>query len=198
MPLRTEATTKPQPSGDARAHGRLWDAYAAPIYRFCFHGTADAGVAEDLTSIVFLEAWRRRGDVSLAPEARLPWLYGIATNVLRNQQRSKRRYRAAMMRLAPSSEEPDFAESVVDRLDAEQKMRAVRGQLRKLPRLEQEVLSLCIWEGLTTRDVAVALGVPEVTVRTRLHRARQHLRTLGEDDTDAAPTQHSVRQGDLA
>jgi RNA polymerase sigma-70 factor (ECF subfamily) len=197
MALLTEATTGPQSSGDAHAHVRLWDEYAAPIYRFCFRGTADAGLAEELTSIVFLEAWRRRRDVSLAPEARLPWLYGVATNVLRNQRRSKRRYRAALMRLPPLPEEPDFADSLIERLDAERQMRAIRDQLRKLSKLEQEVLSLCAWEGLAASEVAIALGVPEATVRTRLHRAREHLRTLGADDTNAIATQHvTARQGD--
>jgi RNA polymerase sigma factor (sigma-70 family) len=197
MALVTRAMPKSRPSEDAHAHVRLWDEYAAIIYRFCFRGTANAGLAEDLTSIVFLEAWRRRGDVSLAPDARLPWLYGVATNVLRNQRRSKRRYRSALTRLPPPLEEPDFAESLIDRLDAEQRMQAIHSRLRKLPQLEQEVLSLCVWEGLATRDVAIALGVPEATIRTRLHRAREHLRALSERDTDAVTTQHSIaRQGD--
>jgi RNA polymerase sigma factor (sigma-70 family) len=199
MALLTEARAAAPSSPDALAlaHARLWDAYAAPIYRFCFRGTADAELAEELTSIVFLEAWRRRDDVSLAPEVRLPWLYGVATNVLRNQRRSRRRYRAALMRLSPAPDEPDFADSLIDRLDAERQMRAIRGQLRKLSQLEQEVLSLCVWEGLAAREVATLLGVPEATVRTRLHRAREHLRTLGDEVTDAITTQHSTaRQGD--
>jgi RNA polymerase sigma factor (sigma-70 family) len=197
MALLTEARAAAPSSPDALAHARLWDEYAAPIYRFCFRGTADAELAEELTSVVFLEAWRRRDDVSLAPQARLPWLYGVATNVLRNQRRSRRRYRAALMRLPPAADEPDFADSLIDRLDAERQMRAIRGQLRKLSRLEQEVLSLCVWEGLAASEVATLLGVPETTVRTRLHRAREHLRTVGEDATDVLTTQPSIaRQGD--
>jgi RNA polymerase sigma factor (sigma-70 family) len=195
----TETRAAAPSSPDALAHARLWDAYAAPIHRFCFRGTADAELAEELTSIVFLEAWRRRDEVSLAPEARLPWLYGVATNVLRNQRRSRRRYRAALMRLPPAPDEPDFADSLIDRLDAERHMWAIRGQLRQLSQLEQEVLSLSVWEGLATSEVATVLGVPETTVRTRLHRAREHLRTLGGDATDAITTQTSIaRQGDCS
>jgi DNA-directed RNA polymerase specialized sigma24 family protein len=59
------------------------------------------------------------------------------------------------------------------------------------------VLSLCVWEGLAASEVATLLGVPETTVRTRLHRAREHLRTVGEDATDVLTTQPSIaRQGD--
>ncbi len=42
---------------EALAHVRMWDAYAVPIYRFCFRRTGDGELAEDLTSIVFLEAF---------------------------------------------------------------------------------------------------------------------------------------------
>jgi RNA polymerase sigma-70 factor (ECF subfamily) len=116
--------------------------------------------------------------------------------VLRNQRRSQRRYEAALARLPRPLEEPDFAESLPDRLDDEQRMRLVLGQLRTLSRLEQEVLSLCVWEGLTPQEAAFALAVPEATVRTRLHRAREHLRAFGEDE--AIPTrQLDATQGDL-
>lgn len=47
-------------------------------------------------------------------------------------------------------------------------------------------MSLCAWEDLTPKEVAVALGIPETTVRTRLHRARKRLRAL-EDADDRAP-----------
>jgi RNA polymerase sigma factor (sigma-70 family) len=195
------AATEAQASHDARTHVRLWDAHGGAIYRYCFRSTADAALAEDLTSIVFLEAWRRRGDVTLLPEAELPWLYGVATNVLRNQRRSQRRYRAALARLPRPLDEPDFADSLGDRLDDEQRMGLIRDQLRNLSGLEQEVLALCVWEGLAPRAAALALGIPEATVRTRLHRAHERLRTLSEGGADAvkAPmTTLDATQGDLS
>jgi len=109
-----------------------------------------------------------------------PGNVAVATNVLRNQRRSQRRHHAALTRLPPELEEPDFAEAATDRLDDEAAMRAVLARLSKLSRIEQEVLSLCIWEGLTPQAAAVALGVPDATVRTRLRRAREHLRLLSE------------------
>lgn len=192
MALVRVATPRSEASGDAREHVRLWDAHAGAIYRYCFRRTADAALAEDLTSIVFLEAWRRRGVVPLAPGETLAWLYGVATNVLRNQRRSQRRYQSALARLPPPLEEPDFADSLTDRLDDETQMRLILGRLGNLSRLEQEVLSLCVWEGLAPHEAAVALAVPEATVRTRLRRAREHLRTLGETDADDVPGSGSV------
>jgi RNA polymerase sigma-70 factor (ECF subfamily) len=155
----------------------LWDAYARLIYGYCFRRTADVALAEDLTSIVFLEAWRRREEVAVPADKTLPWLYGVATNVLRNQRRSRRRYEAALRRFSSPAGEPDFADSLVDRLDHEERMRPILAVVGSLSQLEQDVLALCAWQGLRPNEAAAALDIPEVTVRTRLHRAREHLRT---------------------
>jgi RNA polymerase sigma-70 factor (ECF subfamily) len=172
-------------------HAASWDAHAQRIFRYCFRRTGDAVLAEDLTSIVFLEAWRRRDEIELPSEARLPWLYGVATNVLRNQRRNQRRYEAALARLPMPRSEPDFADAADDRLTAEQRMRSVIERLKPLTDIEREVLALCIWEDLGTHEVAAALSIPEATVRTRLHRARARL-----TETNALVT--DVMQGDIS
>jgi RNA polymerase sigma-70 factor (ECF subfamily) len=137
-------------------------------------------LAEDLTSIVFLEAWRRRSRVQLAAEEELPWLYGVAANVVRNQWRSQRRYRAALARLPGPRDEADLADDAVDHLADQEQMQRLVKALQSLPQIEQDVLTLCAWEDLSPKQAAVALGVPEATVRTRLHRARARLRIVDE------------------
>ena len=92
-----------------------------------------------------------------------------------------RRHRAALERLPQSLREPDPADGVAERLDAERRMQEVLGHLGRLTRVEQEVVALCVWSELTYEQAAVALGVSVATVRSRLARARAHLR-------DAAPT----------
>jgi RNA polymerase sigma factor (sigma-70 family) len=180
-PLRRRSV---RAQADAIRHVRLWDEHAQRIYRYCFRRTADRELAEDLTSIVFLEAWRCRS--RLEPAAELPWLYGIAANVVRNQWRRQRRYRAALARLPKARNEDDLADDAIDHLADQEQMRRLVRKLRTLPQIEQDVLTLCAWEGLSLKEAAVALGVPEATVRTRLHRARKRLRALGEA-TDCAP-----------
>jgi RNA polymerase sigma-70 factor (ECF subfamily) len=175
---------------------RLWDEHAQRIYRYCFRRTADRELAEDLTSIVFLEAWRRRGKVELSTEAELPWLYGIAANVVRNQWRKQRRYRAALARLPRQRDEADPAQDVVDHLADQEKAGRLVERLRSLPRIEQDVLTLCTWEELTPKEVAAALGVPETTVRTRLHRARKRLRAPDEANESSPPAVLSRVEGE--
>ena len=188
MPLLRIADRSPSAEGAAELHARRWDEHAQAIYRYCFRRTGDAALAEDLTSIVFLEAWRRSGEVAIADEHALAWLYGVATNVLRNQRRHQRRHRAAVARIPRTPAEPDFSEQVADRLDDERKMHSILASLAKLPRRDREVLGLCVWEELTPSEAALALGLPEATVRTRLHRARRRLRDLAGAELTVTPS----------
>jgi RNA polymerase sigma factor (sigma-70 family) len=158
------------------AFGELFDRHSDAICGYCFRRTADRAAAEDLVSIVFLEAWRRRHEVRFHGESVRPWLFGVATNVVRNHQRSLRRYRAVLARLPRSKPEPDFADEVGERIDTEADVRAIADVVACLPRQEQEVFALCAWQGLSASEVATALRLPEATVRTRLFRARRRIR----------------------
>ena len=85
-------------AGDGEALGRLFERHGTAIYNYCFRRVGAWATAEDLVSIVFLEAWRHRGQ-QLPADKVLPWLYGIATNVVRNRRRAERRYAAALSRM---------------------------------------------------------------------------------------------------
>jgi len=166
--------------GDAQAFGDLFDLHAKAIYNFCFRRTANWAEAEDAMSEVFLVAWKRRADVVFTSDGErvLPWLLGVAVNVVRNRQRSNRRAMAALARLNPRNMEADFTDDVDGRISDEREMRDVLGVFERLAPQEQDVLALCAWGGLAYEDASVALGVPIGTVRSRLSRARSHLREL--------------------
>jgi RNA polymerase sigma-70 factor, ECF subfamily len=164
-------------AGDGDSFATLFDRHGNKVYSYCFRWTGDWSLAEDLTSIVFLEAWRKRSVVSVGARGALPWLLGVAVNVIRNQRRSLRRYRAVLERIPPLEPETDFAEELVERLNAEDRARQLVSRIRALPRSERDVLTL-YWEGLSNYDIAVALGIPEGTVRSRIFRARRRLNAL--------------------
>jgi RNA polymerase sigma-70 factor (ECF subfamily) len=166
-------------AGDAEAFGLLFERHAKTIYNYCFRRVGDWAVAEDLLSIVFLEAWRRRGK-ELPADKVLPWLYGIATNVVRNRRRDERRHAAALARVPLSPVEPGFEEVSDGRIDDERQMQCGLALLAQLPRREQDVFVLCAWMGLSYEDAALALATPVGTVRSRLSRARQRLRELDD------------------
>jgi RNA polymerase sigma factor (sigma-70 family) len=170
--------------GETEAFGTLFDRHHRAVYNFAFRSCGNWATAEDLVSVVFLEAWRRRGDVAFVHDSALPWLLGVATNLLRNHRRALKRYGAAIERCPRPIATPDFADDVADRIDDELRMRAVRRALRRLRPAERDVLA-CGWSGLTYEETSHALGIPVGTVRSRLSRARARLAKLaGETEPD--------------
>ena len=164
--------------GDPEAFGQLFDRHARSVYNHCFRRTASWADAEELTSAVFVEAWRRRHDLRPIGESARPWLLGVANNLLRNHRRSLRRQRAALARLPGPAPAPDPADDVAGRLADERQMRRVLALVERLPRRDQEVLALCAWSELTYLEAATVLDVPVGTVRSRLARARARLAEL--------------------
>jgi RNA polymerase sigma factor (sigma-70 family) len=166
-------------SGETEAFGILFDRHAGAVYNFLFRRTASRSDAEDLTSAVFLQAWRKRTDVVLDRDSALPWLLKVADYAARTEWRSVRRYRHALAKAGlPRDVHPDHADEVAAQIDDERTMQAVRRAVRRLPRHERQVIELCIWSGLDQQAAAVALGVAVGTVKSRLSRARKRLQGL--------------------
>ena len=160
------------------AFGLLYERHADSVYNHCFRRTGSWGAAEDLTSTVFLEAWRRRREVRLVGESILPWLLAVANNAVRNHNRSVRRQGRLLLRIPGSVEDGDHSGRVDDRIDSERRMHDVLRAFNRLSNTDQDILSLCGWAELDYASVAAVLGIPVGTVRSRLSRARERLRTL--------------------
>lgn len=158
---------------DADAFGLLFERHGARIHGYVLRRTGDPQAAEDTVAVVFLEAWRQRSTMQLGQPSALPWLYGVAANVLRHQHRSRRRHRAALDRLAHL---PPRSPALVERqAQAAADAARVLDQIRDLPRRERDVLVLSVWEGLSHAEIAVALDTTIGTVKSRLSRARARL-----------------------
>jgi RNA polymerase sigma-70 factor (ECF subfamily) len=180
MPSRTDAELWSRAlAGDHDAFGDLFDRHSRSIYNFCFRRTADWAAAEDLVATVFLEAWRKRGSVKIAADGSLlPWLYGVAMNLLRNRSRAQHRLFVAMQRLKGETREVDPSGDAAAHAESARQMRAVLDSVERLPRRERDVLYLCVFAEVGYADAALLLGVPVGTIRSRLSRARARLREL--------------------
>jgi RNA polymerase sigma factor (sigma-70 family) len=175
-------------AGAGEAFGLIFRRHVNTVYNHSFRRLGSWSQAEDATSLVFLEAWRRRRDAADVDGSLLPWLLGVANNVVRNLKRAARRYDAALFRLPRPQSEPDHADRVADRLDDERRMGEVLRMLSALSRAEQDVVSLVLMSGLSYAEAAVALGVPVGTVRSRLARARKRLGDAAADPALSAPS----------
>jgi len=162
--------------GDVDALGELYERYKTRIFRTALAITRDRGAAEDILQECFLRLFthanRIRTDVPVGP-----WLYRVAVNLSRTwiQRRQCRvgSLEDVLDRLtAPLHLLP---EPMVERREAQE---AVRQAIEKLPISHRIVVVLFYLEGLALREIADILEIPEGTVKSRLHYARESLRGL--------------------
>ncbi|MCG8924801.1 sigma-70 family RNA polymerase sigma factor [Lentzea sp. DG1S-22] len=144
-----------------KREGAIVEDFSA-VYRECYprvlaYAASHAGsrLAEDITSETFTIAWRR---LDRMPSNALPWLIGIARNLVREARRQTTHYELADL---PA----DDAFAVIE----------LRAALASLSESDQEVLTLIAWHGLGAAEAAQVLGCTTATFFVRLHRARRRL-----------------------
>ncbi|MGY4643888.1 RNA polymerase sigma factor [Cellulomonas sp. URHB0016] len=128
--------------------------------------------ADDVTADAFLVVWRRLDELPPQLGDARAWVFGIARNLLLNDDRGEQRRRALTVRLADARTSCSVdagTEEVVSRVDLG------RAWQRLAPR-HQEVLALAAFEQLGAPQAAAVLGISPVAFRLRLSRARRALR----------------------
>lgn len=150
---------------EPEAIGAIYDRHASAVHAYLAR-RVDTVAVDDLLSEVFVIAIgaRRRVKPHVSGSA-LPWLYGIAHNVVRAHRRR------TTPRTTHDIEDLDW-DAVDARLDAAASARDLRAALATLTALERDLLLLVAWEQLTVTEAAEALDITPAAARTRLHRAR--------------------------
>ncbi|WP_394850909.1 RNA polymerase sigma factor [Pendulispora brunnea] len=164
--------------GERDAVARAYELFHERVRTFARRLLHDESAAEDLVHEVFVtlpSAIR-----SFRGESALPtFLVGIAVRHARHHVRAAARRRAAMERLSLAPP-PDGAPDAEDRAYAEQLARALSRAMDKLPDDQRAVFVLCEMDERTSAEVAMIVGAPEGTVRTRLFHAKRKLRDILE------------------
>lgn len=153
--------------GEETAFRDLVDRYTPVLFALSARMLGDREEAADAVQEIFLRAYRALPRFRL--NARFhTWLYTIALNWLRSRLRSRRSRRAVEARLPPPAGGPDPADVALDR-EAE---RLAAAALDGLPPRYREPFVLRHSQELSIREIGDVLGLPEGTVKVRLHRAR--------------------------
>jgi RNA polymerase sigma-70 factor (ECF subfamily) len=150
--------------GDRSAFRSLYDRHADRVFRFAISIVRRAHLAEDVLQETMIVVWKRaktfRGDAKVST-----WILGIARNVAFNLLRKEKR----------GDRLPD--EKPVDANPAQRVEMAIRVEraLQALPDHHREVMHLVFYEEMNLREAAEVLGIPEGTVKSRMHHARRAL-----------------------
>jgi RNA polymerase sigma-70 factor (ECF subfamily) len=155
--------------GRTDAFTLLFHRYKQPLFGFFRRRLADPAQAEELTQETFLAVLRGTARYEATALFRT-WLYAIGFKILRAHRR-KAGFRAMFAGTATSGPEPASHQHLDQDL-------ILREAVRKLDRIDREVLLLREFEQLSYAEIAILLRVPINTVRSRLFRARLELRHL--------------------
>ena len=162
----------------------IFDRHFGAVHRY-LHRRAGHDLADELTAETFALAFSRR-ESCRASGSVLPWLYGIATNLLHRYRRAERRQlhaysRSGVDRWVTYEDEADA------RVDGSSLDARLAGALAAMRPRERDALLLYALADLSYEEVALALDVPVGTVRTWLHRARATAqRELAAADVDGS------------
>lgn len=175
----------------ARARAGDLDAYEALVARYTVgaHRTAvllGAGDdADDVVQEAFVKAYRQlnryRGESGFRP-----WLLAIVTNETRNLHRSRGRRENLVLRIAARDGRQPVGEDPADSVAAGGRRQELLDQLRRLDRMDREVLVCRYFMELSEAETATTLELPKGTVKSRTARALAKLRSrlaagLGEE-----------------
>lgn len=173
--MPTRQAPESEVSADPSDLAGMFDRYARDLLRYCAQRVG-SDLAEDAVAETFLVAYEQRDRFDPKRGTLLPWLYGIATNVLRRHRRVELRHLRTLARAGGEPEDPQTEQRSVERLDAARQVARVSRALASLPRRQRDVLLLFAVAELEYAEIAVALSIPLGSVQSSLHRARTKIR----------------------
>jgi len=172
--------------GATDAMAVLYDRHGAAAYRTAMILLREPGTAEEVVQEAFLAVWRNRGRFDPGRGSFRPWLLTIVRNRARDRMRQRR------VRPESSSEErwetPSDVVDVWEEVSVEAERDRVRRALATLPGDQRRLFGLAFYEGFSQSEISAQLEMPLGTVKSKMRRGLQRLRSLlMEPAADAEP-----------
>ena len=164
-------------AGDDYALAEVFDALARSVYGSAMRVVGDASAAQDVVQDVFVELWTHPDRYDPAAGTLRTYLSVLARHRAVDLIRSEFRRLARQERTYRLTPEPAPA-GAGDEMLAAETAGLVRAAVQLLPASQRQVVELVYFEGLTCREVASAVGIPEGTAKSRLRLALARLETL--------------------
>ena len=160
-------------AGETAAFAAIVQRWQTPLVNLAWRFCRDRSRAEDMAQEAFLRAFRNlaqwRGESAFST-----WLFALATNLYRTELG---RIPATMLSLDEIAEPPDSRESAATGFDDARRDEALRRAVLALPRKYRDAVLLFYFHDQDVPAAARTLRVPEGTVKARLFRGREMLRS---------------------
>lgn len=176
MNLESEQLLIAEVKDNPEQFGRVFDEFYPRILKYCVKRTGDVALSEDLTSEVFIKAFKNIQKFQWRNVTFSAWLYRIALNEISSHFRKKQHISLDVMIQEEGFEAPDkilLHEEIMraeDELQKHEDFLKVQEELQKLPLKYQEVLSLRYFEEKKVSEIAEILDKKEGTVKSLLSR----------------------------
>ncbi len=174
-------------SGDLEALGEIFEEYKNVVYRTALAVTRDVRAAEDILQECFMRLYTYASSVD--PNRPLkPWLYRVTVNLAYDWSSNKAIISQPLDEILEWFTGLPGAFPAPDRKAEEKEtMRMVREVIDDLPAPHRAVIVLFYMENLSVEDISQILELPEGTVKSRLHYARERLRDTLEQRQRPVP-----------
>ena len=163
--------------GNQDAFAALYERYQGPIYRFVLHMTGNSATAEEVTQEVFMLMIRKPKAYDANKGSLAGYLFGVARNLARRGTQKTQ----FDVPLEEETETDEFVRAgdldILGELTQAELVEALRKAVLALPVPYREAVVLCDLEEMSYADAAHALACSAGTVASRLHRARELLKT---------------------
>ncbi|WP_448810594.1 sigma-70 family RNA polymerase sigma factor [Agromyces bauzanensis] len=157
------------PPDDDRRLVALYDAHAPSVWRYVVHLTGDPSGADDIVQETLLRAWRSPRILAQEPESTRSWMFTVARNLVIDEARSARRRHEIGVAETPDRGRDDGTDALFQSLLVEE-------ALAGLDLEHRAVIVHAYYGGCSIAEVARRLGIPEGTVKSRLHYGLRSLR----------------------
>ena len=159
---------------DESSFATIYSQFVAPVFRFFYIRVKNKGLAEDLTQIVFLKAWKNIKSVSEIDNV-LAWLYKVSRNVLIDYWRKKKDISVDNLSfLEEKGEKSDLTEEI----DQNENLREIISVLDGLSDDQREIITLRFFEGVSSQEIQKIMKKSSTAVRSLQYRALENLRKI--------------------
>jgi len=157
------------PRDDESRLSALYDAHAAPVWRYVVHLTGDRAGADDVVQETLLRAWRTPRILEQDPSSTRAWMFTVARHLVIDEARSARRRHEIVVPETPERASSDATDALFDAMLIEE-------ALASLGVAHRVVVVRAYFGARSIAEIAAELAIPEGTVKSRLHYGLRALR----------------------